>query len=153
MRPEPVEGRASTSSAHIPADSATLLARFSERLREAGVAVSPDQTIRLATLVTLGVPKTVEDLYWCARVSLVRSTADIAAFDAIFALVFRGIADVATSRGDSTEVRLPSQRDYPFVDEEPGTDLASTGRFEALESSAGDDFGHPISTRQAVKRD
>ena len=146
MRPEPVEGRASTSSAHIPADSATLLAGFSERLREAGVAVSPDQTIRLTTLVTLGVPKTVEELYWCARVSLVRSTADLAAFDAIFALVFRGLVDVAEYRGDSTEVRLPSQRDYPLVDEEPGTDLASIGRFEALESSAGDDFGRPIPT-------
>ena len=101
------------------ADSATLLARFSERLRDAGVAVSPDQTIRLATLVTLGVPRTVEELYWCARVSLLRSTADIAAFDAVFALVFRGMVDVAESRGDSTDIRLPPQRDYPLVDEEP----------------------------------
>ena len=48
MRPEPVERRASTISAHIPADSATLLARFSEALRDSGVADSPDQTIRLA---------------------------------------------------------------------------------------------------------
>jgi uncharacterized protein len=128
------------------ADSATLLTRFSERLREAGVAVSPDQTIRLTTLVTLGVPKTVEELYWCARVSLLRSTADIAAFDAIFALVFRGMVDVATSRGDSSNLRLPSQPDYPFFDEEPGADLASTGRLEASESSAGEGFGRPIPT-------
>ena len=154
MRPEPVEGRASTSavlslskgSAHLYADTATLLARFSDRLREAGVAVSPDQTIRLATLVTLGVPRTVEELYWCARVSLVRSTADIAAFDAIFALVFRGMVDVAEYRGDSTDVPLPSHRDYPFVDEKRRGDLASAGRFEAWESSAGDDLGRPIPT-------
>jgi uncharacterized protein len=128
------------------ADSATLLTRFSERLREAGVAVSPDQTIRLTTLVTLGVPRTVDELYWCARVSLVRSTADIAAFDAIFALVFRGLVDVATFRGDPTNVRLPSQRKYPFVDEEPAADLGSTGRLDASESSAGDNFGRPIPT-------
>jgi uncharacterized protein with von Willebrand factor type A (vWA) domain len=127
-------------------DSATLLARFSERLREAGVAVSPDQTIRLAALVTLGVPRTVEELYWCARVSLVRSTADIAAFDAIFALVFRGMVDIAESRGDSTDLRLPPQHDYPFINEEAAADLTSAGRFEALEHTAGDDDGCPIPT-------
>ena len=84
-------------------DSATLLAHFSERLRDEGVAVSPDQTMRLATLVGLDVPKTVQELYWCARVSLLRSTADIGAFDAVFALVFRGMVDVAESRGDPNE--------------------------------------------------
>ena len=128
------------------ADSATLLARFSERLRDAGVAVSPDQTIRLATLVTLGVPRTVEELYWCARVSLLRSTADIAAFDAVFALVFRGMVDVAESRGDSTDIRLPPQRDYPLVDNEPQVARLSKGRLEASESSADDDVGRPTPT-------
>jgi uncharacterized protein len=128
------------------ADSATLLARFSERLRDAGVAVSPDQTIRLATLVTLGVPRTVEELYWCARVSLLRSTADIAAFDAVFALVFRGMVDVAESRGDSTDIRLPPQRDYPLVDNEPQVARPSKGRLEASESSADDDVGRPTPT-------
>ena len=98
------------------ADSATLLARFSEALREAGVAVSPDQTIRLARLASLGVPSTVDELYWCARVSLLRSTADIPAFDAVFALVFRGIVDVAESRGDSSKIQLPPQRDFPLFD-------------------------------------
>jgi uncharacterized protein with von Willebrand factor type A (vWA) domain len=162
MRPEPfdkrrtapVEARPSTSavlslskgSTHIPADSATLLARFSERLRDAGVAVSPDQMIRLATLVTLGVPSTVEELYWCARVSLLRSTADIAAFDAVFALVFRGMVDVAESRGDSTQIPLPPQRDFPFFDEEPGANVPSKGRFEASESADSDDVGRPIPT-------
>jgi uncharacterized protein len=128
------------------ADSATLLARFSERLRDAGVAVSPDQTIRLATLVTLGVPRTVEELYWCARVSLLRSTADIAAFDAVFALVFRGMVDVAESRGDSTDIRLPPQRDHPLVDNEPKVARPSKGRLEASESSADDDVGRPTPT-------
>ena len=146
LRTAPFEGRASTSSAHIPADSATLLARFSEALREAGVAVSPDQTIRLATLVTLGVPSTVDELYWCARVSLLRSPADIAAFDAVFALVFRGMVDVAESRGDSTQIHLPPQRDFPLFDEELGADLPSKGRFEASEGSAGQEVGRQVPT-------
>jgi uncharacterized protein len=128
------------------ADSATLLARFSEALREAGVAVSPDQTIRLARLASLGVPSTVDELYWCARVSLLRSTADIPAFDAVFALVFRGMVDVAESRGDSSEIQLPPQRDFPLVDEEPGADVRSKGRFGGSESTVGDDVGRPVPT-------
>jgi uncharacterized protein with von Willebrand factor type A (vWA) domain len=77
---------------------------------------------------------------------LLRSTADLGAFDAIFALVFRGMVDVAESRGDSTDIRLPPQRDYPLVDEEPGVALPSTGRFEASETTADNDIGRPIPT-------
>jgi uncharacterized protein len=142
MRPEAFEGR----PGHIPADGATLLARFSEALRDAGVAVSPDQTIRLATLVTLGVPSTIDELYWCARVSLLRSTADIAAFDAVFALVFRGMVDIAEARGDSSEIQLPPERAFPFFDEQHGADVPSRGRFGGSESTVGDDVCRPVPT-------
>ena len=43
LRTAPVEVRASTSAAHVPGDSATLLAHFSERLRNEGVAVTQDR--------------------------------------------------------------------------------------------------------------
>jgi uncharacterized protein len=129
-----------------PPDIATLLARFSVRLRDEGVAVSPDQTMRLATLVGLDVPRTVEELYWCARVSLLRSTADIPAFDAVFALVFREMVDVAESRGDPGAVRLPPHRDGPSVNEEIRTRVSSAGRSEAPESPAGEETGRPMPT-------
>jgi uncharacterized protein with von Willebrand factor type A (vWA) domain len=132
-----------------PVDSATLLARFSDRLRDEGVAVSPDQTMRFATLVALDVPRTVEELYWCARVSLLRSTADIAAFDSVFALVFRGMVDFAESRGDSTDpndLRLRPRRDDPVVNVELRADASSARRFEGAESPAGDEVGRPIPT-------
>jgi uncharacterized protein len=83
----------------IRPDLATLVARFSAELRKAGVAVAPDQTMRLARLIELGAPTDIDELYWCARVSLVRSTTDIPAFDAIFALVFKGMTDIAEFRG------------------------------------------------------
>ena len=130
------------------ADSATLLARFSDRLRHEGVAVSPDQTMRLATLVALDVPRTVQELYWCARVSLLRSTADVAAFDTVFALVFRGMVDIAESRGDSTdpnELRLRPRHDR-VVNEELRADARSAARFEGPESTAGEEVGWPIPT-------
>jgi uncharacterized protein len=130
----------------IRADSATLLAHFSERLRDEGVAVSPDQTMRLATLVELEVPRTLDELYWCARVSLLRSTADIAKFDAVFALVFRGMVDVAESRGDPTDVRLPPRRSGPFVNDELRAKVPSSRRFEEAESPVGDEAGRSIPT-------
>jgi uncharacterized protein len=141
MRPE--------GSAHMRADSATLLARFSERLRDEGVAVSPDQTMRLATLVALDVPRTVDELYWCARVSLLRSTADIAAFDSVFALVFRGMVDIAESRGDSTDpddLRIPPRHHDHVVNNELRAEAASTRRFEGAESTAGEEVGRLIPT-------
>jgi uncharacterized protein with von Willebrand factor type A (vWA) domain len=131
------------------ADSATLLARFSDRLREEGVAVSPDQTMRLATLVALDVPRTVQELYWCARVSLLRSTTDVAAFDSVFALVFRGMVDVAESRGDSTDpndLRLRPRHNDPVVTEDLRADARSAGRFEGPESTASDEVGWQIPT-------
>jgi uncharacterized protein len=129
-------------------DSATLLAHFSERLRDEGVAVSPDQTMRLATLVGLDVPKTVQELYWCARVSLLRSTADIGAFDAVFALVFRGMVDVAESRGDPNSpavLQPPPQRKDP-----PGSGLSADGslrqRVAGADSTSGEDAARPVPT-------
>jgi uncharacterized protein with von Willebrand factor type A (vWA) domain len=128
------------------ADSATLLAHFSERLRDEGVAVSPDQTMRLATLVALDVPRNLDELYWCARVSLLRSTADIAAFDAVFALVFRGMVDVAESRGDPTDLRLPPRRSGPFVNDELRAKVPPSRRFEEAESPVGDEAGRSVPT-------
>jgi len=128
------------------ADNATLLAHFSQRLRDEGVAVSPDQTMRLATLVALDVPRTLDELYWCARVSLLRSTADIAAFDAVFALVFRGMVDVAESRGDPADLRLPPRRSGQFVNDELRAKVPSSRRFEEAESPVGDEAGRSIPT-------
>jgi uncharacterized protein len=146
LRTAPVEGHDSTSSAPIHADTATLLAHFSERLREEGVAVSPDQTMRLATLITLDVPRSIDELYWCARVSLLRTTADIAAFDSVFALVFRGMVDAAESRGDPGAVRLPAHRNGHSVNEDIKTKVSSAGRSEAPEIAVGEETGRPMPT-------
>ncbi len=127
------------------ADTATLLARFSDRLHASGVAVSPDQTIRLAQLVELGVPRTVDELYWCARVSLLRSHADVPVFDALFALVFRGMADDAGSRGDSNEV-APQLPDVVRKAPEDDSAARSGARFEAGEGDDEDDDARPIPT-------
>jgi uncharacterized protein len=83
------------------ADLAELLARFGARLRVAGIPVAPNESIRLARVIELRQPATVTELYWCARVSLLRSADQLDRFDAIFGLVFRGLADPAEHRGDT----------------------------------------------------
>jgi uncharacterized protein len=133
------------------ADTATLLAHFSERLREEGVAVSPDQTMRLATLVGLDIPKTVAELYWCARVSLLRSTADIGAFDAVFALAFRGMVDVAESRGDPSSPAdlLARPRMDPLASElraDGSLHRQVEGADSTSASTTAEDAGRPVPT-------
>ena len=82
-------------------------------------------------------------------VSLLRSTADIAAFDAVFALVFRGMVDFAESRGDPThldDLRLPTRHNDRLVNQELGPAAPATGRLEAIESTTGEELGRPIPT-------
>jgi uncharacterized protein len=130
-------------------DVATLVARFSDRLRAAGVSVSPDETMRLAALLDLGAARTVDELYWCARVSLVRSTSDIPVFDAVFALVFRGADPPEDLRvwlsGKAPLSRTTRDADRLEVTRSEGRQRAG-GRFEA--SDAADDAreGRPVPT-------
>ena len=56
------------------------------------------------------------------------------------------MVDVAESRGDSSKIQLPPQRDFPLFDEEPGADVQSKGRFGGSESTVGDDVGRPVPT-------
>lgn len=123
-------------------DVATLVALLSDRLRSAGVAVSPDQTMRLATLVDLGVTRTLDELYWCARVSLVRTAADVPVFDAVFARVFRGSADGSR---DTAAAPLAPQADRTVLTRGPGRQRAGA-RFEAADGRDSEHDGRPVPT-------
>jgi uncharacterized protein with von Willebrand factor type A (vWA) domain len=100
-------------------DLATLLGLFGRELHAAGLAVSPAESARLAEVIELCRPLTVMELYWCARVSLLRSPDQIGAFDSVFALVFRQLVDLAEYRGpESTE---SSHADQPKLHEDAPT--------------------------------
>jgi uncharacterized protein with von Willebrand factor type A (vWA) domain len=70
------------------ADLAELAAQFAARLRAAGLGVGPERSARFAAAVALADPWLVEDLYWCARVTLLADPAEIPAFDRVFRLIF-----------------------------------------------------------------
>jgi uncharacterized protein len=82
------------------ADLALLAAGFAARLRAEGLPVGPQRSARFAAAVTLVRPRAVGELYACALSTLVADPAHIATFDRVFALVFGGLADPATARGD-----------------------------------------------------
>jgi uncharacterized protein with von Willebrand factor type A (vWA) domain len=77
-----------------------VIARFGHELRNAGMSVSPGESAGLARVIALTQPITVGELYWCARVSLLRSVDLLPTFDKVFAMVFRGLIDLADSRGE-----------------------------------------------------
>ena len=74
-------------------DLAEVVAALGQLLHAAGVPVTPDRSGRLASALALARPATVDELYWAGRVTLVSDADQIAAYDAVFGQVFRGVAD------------------------------------------------------------
>jgi uncharacterized protein len=87
-------------------DLAAVAARFAELLRSVGVAVTPERAGRFGASIELIRPLTTSELYWLGRVTVAASPHEIAAYDSVFADVFRGLTDVADSRGDRNQPQL-----------------------------------------------
>jgi uncharacterized protein with von Willebrand factor type A (vWA) domain len=69
-------------------DRAAFATGLAVRLRTAGVAVGLSGVDAFAAALAAAPPGTRSDLYWSARITLVRDRAELAAFDAVFAAVF-----------------------------------------------------------------
>jgi uncharacterized protein with von Willebrand factor type A (vWA) domain len=115
-------------------DLAALVAAFGHLLHATGVPVTPERSGRFAEAIALARPATVDELYWTGRVTLLTGVRQIETYDQVFAQVFRGILDVADTRGDTNapppaHVRAgedrradPSRRPSPAAaDSRPGT--------------------------------
>jgi uncharacterized protein with von Willebrand factor type A (vWA) domain len=86
-------------------DLAVLAAAFGSALHAAGVAVGPDRSARFARAVQLVGPRRTDELYRCAAATLLADPADRPAFDRVFSLVFGGLADEASGRGQPGDPR------------------------------------------------
>ena len=91
----------------VTPDLAGVAAGFANLLHAAGVSVAPDRAGRWATAVQLARPATTNELYWLGRVTLTLDRNEIAVYDAVFASVFRGLTDVADSRGNPNAAPIP----------------------------------------------
>ena len=84
-------------------DLAAVASAFGQRLHAAGAPVTPERSARFAEAVLLARPRTVDDLYWLGRVTLVSGQGQVPVYDVIFDEVFRGYVDLAESSTLSTE--------------------------------------------------
>lgn len=122
----------------VGVDLAEVAGRFGYLLHAAGVPVSPGRSGRFAAALHLDPPRTIEQAYWRARVTLVGEHAELPVFDRVFAEVFRGYSDSsdANRNPDAPPIDVKSAApDRPDAGKPPqqggGTDP------EARPSSAG----------------
>jgi uncharacterized protein with von Willebrand factor type A (vWA) domain len=83
-----------------PADLASAVAGFGAALHAAGLPVGPDRCERFARAVTVLRPRTLRELLYCARATLVSDPAQFELLDRVFRAVFGGLLDPADERGD-----------------------------------------------------
>jgi uncharacterized protein len=121
------------------ADLALVAGRFGALLHEAGVPVTPERSGRFARAVALARPLDLDELYWCARVTLVTGPQELLAFDAVFASVFAGVVDPAETRGD-TNTTAAGRRD-PAATPTASADLARTASPASTRSDGADESG------------
>jgi uncharacterized protein with von Willebrand factor type A (vWA) domain len=81
-------------------DVPALAAALGQRLRAAGVPVTPDRSAGFARALGLVGPRTRSELYWTARATFISSEAQIQVFDRVFAAVFDPALEDAEHRGD-----------------------------------------------------
>jgi uncharacterized protein with von Willebrand factor type A (vWA) domain len=93
----------------IDLDLARPLARFVEftaRLRRAGFAVAPEQTMAWLAAIELLGPRAVDDIRRAARATLAPSPERLAEFDALFDAHFLGATEAASISEPSDEAPL-----------------------------------------------
>lgn len=125
-------------------DRAAFAAGLGQRLREAGLG--PDMSRLQALTRALGVVRLDRrgDLYWAARITLVRHPRELAAFDKVFAAVFQ----------DAVLARDPHARRSPLGIPPAGQDHRTTLPARASRELAGDGGqALPWITRPTIQAD
>jgi uncharacterized protein len=81
-------------------DLPAVATALGQRLRAAGVPVTPERSVRFARGLALAPPVTRPELYWTARTVFVSSQAELPAFDRVFAALFDSRIGPDEDRGD-----------------------------------------------------
>ena len=108
-----------------------LATALGQRLRAAGLPVTPERSARFARSMALVVPGRRSELYWTARSVFVSSQAQLPTFDRVFAAVFDPALEPDEERGDPYSPTLSGSRSsektpLPGAREVPG-ELESEG--------------------------
>lgn len=122
----------------VELDLPPLAGALSQRLRDAGVPVTPSRAADFARALGLVRPITRRRLYWTARAVLVSDPAQLAAFDATFRAVFGARLDREEFVPDAVQTVPASADDRPTPDHK--TSSRDSGE---AESRAGGSFSTP----------
>jgi hypothetical protein len=121
-------------------DLPPLAAEFGRRLAEAGVPVTAERSARFAEALSLVAPESRRRLYWTARAVFVSDSAQVRAFNRVFAAVFGShfeatdvpvAADSTQTLADDRESAPQAERpnrprgDYPAVSPTPQEEVRS----------------------------
>ena len=93
-------------------DLPPLAGALGQRLRDAGVPVTPERSAKFARALALVRPESRRRLYWTARSIFVSDRSQAGAFDVVFGSVFGGPAPTETElpEGAQTEAAPPDER-------------------------------------------
>ena len=96
----------------ITLDLAPLVGAFGQRLRHAGIPVTPERSAAFARALTIERPQSRRRLYWTARSIFVTDRAHGPAFDGVHGEVFGDLAvsDPAAPDDARTEPAPPDER-------------------------------------------
>lgn len=107
--------------------------------------MTPERSARFAETVLIASPRTIDEVYWLGRVTLLSAHAQVPIYDAVFDQVFRGYLDLADHRGDSANApaphTLPSGERAP---QESPPDRESDGVSPVTSATPGADSGREI---------
>ena len=79
-------------------DLAGIAAAFGHELHAAGIPITPQRSARFAESVLLAQPRTIEEVYWLGRVTLIGDHTQVPTYDLVFDQVFRGFLDIVDTR-------------------------------------------------------
>jgi len=126
----------------IHLDLPSLAGALGQRLREAGVPVTPERSAEFARALTLVRPEGRRRLYWTARSIFVSDRSQGAAFDAVFQSVFGAEPPTEAPPPEDAETvpAPPDQR--PLADRRSSsTDLASEERSPSVAAAPSRETG------------
>jgi uncharacterized protein len=140
-------------------DLPALATALGQRLRAAGIPVTPEQSARFARALTLVTPLTRSQLYWTARAVFVHAQADLPTFDRVFAAVFDSRIEPDEHRGDpyspplvgSRSSERPPRTGERRVRPQPGA--ADRGAAGPISSAPADDDAHEVEVPFAIASD
>ena len=129
----------------IHLDLPALAGSLGQRLRAAGVPVTPERSAGFARALTLVRPNSRRRLYWTAHSVFVSDQSHVQAFDAVFRAVFGGAAEAET--GEPDDERPAADRATA-----PGTQARQEGEAVAASAAPRSDRDEPDEREVHVPR-